>query len=301
MYSRLCLQTAIFVQGMSCWPTKLSYLITFGIAPYFKQLLVEDLKKAACFVVLFDDSLNTELHQEQIDFTVRYFKKDQVMTRYLSWAFLGHTTAKDLKLKFEEATKNLDTNRMVQALMDGPNTNWKMLSKITEERSSTEHYPGLINVGSCSLHVVHGAFRSVQSKTKWGIDMLLNVQHNLFDESFAKREDYIKITGSDILPLQFCDHRWLEDKGVAERALQMWPKITAYIIKTLKESNSYIKYMFYNEVCCPGQLNNCKGGIFCISCSHPETLSGDLSVWCSTSVFYHLRTSSNAGNWWGNW
>ena len=41
-------------QGMSCEPTKLSYLITFGIAPYFKQLLTDDLKKAPCFVVLFD-------------------------------------------------------------------------------------------------------------------------------------------------------------------------------------------------------------------------------------------------------
>ena len=74
-------------QGMSCGPTKLSYLITFGIAPYFKQF--EDLKKVPCFVVLFDESLSTELHQEQMNFTVRYFKNDQVMIRYLSSAFLG--------------------------------------------------------------------------------------------------------------------------------------------------------------------------------------------------------------------
>ena len=54
-------------QEMSCGPTKLSYLITFVFAPYFKQLLVEDLKKAPCFVVLFVESLGTELHQEQMD------------------------------------------------------------------------------------------------------------------------------------------------------------------------------------------------------------------------------------------
>ena len=84
-----------------------------------------------------------------MDFIFRYYKNDQVMTRYLSSAFLGHTTAEDLKLKFEEATQNLDTKRMVQVSMDGPNVNWKMLSKITEERSSTEQYPGLKNVGSC--------------------------------------------------------------------------------------------------------------------------------------------------------
>ena len=75
-------------QGMSCGPTKLSYLLTFGIAAYFKHLLIDDLKKAPCFVVLFHESLNTALHQEQMDFSVRYFKDDHVVTRYLSSAFL---------------------------------------------------------------------------------------------------------------------------------------------------------------------------------------------------------------------
>ena len=113
--------------------------------------------------------------------------------------------------------------------MDVPNVNWKMLSKITEERSSTEHYPGLINAGSSSLHVVRGAFRSGESKTKCRIDILLKALHNFFDESPAKREDYTKITGSYIFPLPFCGHRWLEDRSVAERALQIWPQITVYI------------------------------------------------------------------------
>ena len=150
----------------------------------------------------------------------------------------GHTTAEDLKLKFEEVTSNLDTKGMVQVSMDGLNVNWKMLSKITEERSSTEHYHGLIHVGSCSLHVVHGAFRSGESKTKWGIDALLKALQNFLDECPAKREDYTKITGSDIFPLPFCSPRWLKDKSVAEKVLQIWPEITA--CKTLKKPKSQI-------------------------------------------------------------
>ena len=110
-------------QGMRWGPTKLSYLITFGITSYFRQLLIDDLKKTPCFVVLFDESLNTALHQEQMDFSVRYFKDDHVVTRYLSSAFLGHTTSEDSKLKFEEVTQDLNTKRMVQASMDGPNVN----------------------------------------------------------------------------------------------------------------------------------------------------------------------------------
>ena len=75
-------------QGMSCGPTKFSYLITFGIAPYFKQLPIGDLRKVPCFVVLFDESLNTSLHQEQMYFSVRYFKDGHVVTRYIYSAFL---------------------------------------------------------------------------------------------------------------------------------------------------------------------------------------------------------------------
>ena len=111
-------------QEMSCGTTKLSYMIIFAIAPYFKQLLVEDLKKAPCIIVLFDESLHTEFHQRQMEFTVRYLKNDQVMTRYLSSAFLGHNTAEDLKLKFEDTAQNVDTRRMVQVSLDGPNVNW---------------------------------------------------------------------------------------------------------------------------------------------------------------------------------
>ena len=41
-------------QHMSCGPTKLSYLISFGIAPYFMDLLLKKLKDAPCFVISFD-------------------------------------------------------------------------------------------------------------------------------------------------------------------------------------------------------------------------------------------------------
>ena len=58
-----------------------------------------------------------------MDFSVRCFKNDHVMTRYLSSEFLGHSIAEDLKLKFEEATEKLDTKRMVQVSMDRPNVN----------------------------------------------------------------------------------------------------------------------------------------------------------------------------------
>ena len=74
-------------QQWSCGPTKLSYLITFGIAPYFKELLFAELTEAPCFVLSFDESFNQELQKEQMDFVVRYFGQGLVKTRYLTSAF----------------------------------------------------------------------------------------------------------------------------------------------------------------------------------------------------------------------
>ena len=113
--------------------------------------------------------------------------------------------------------------------MDGPNVNWKMLNKIIKERCSVEHCLGLINVGSCSLHVVHGTFRIGVIKTQWGVDSVLKALHNLFDESPAKREDYIKVAVSEMFALPFCGHKWIEDKKAAERGLQIWAHIISYI------------------------------------------------------------------------
>ena len=104
-----------------------------------------------------------------------------------------------------------------------------MLNLIVEDRNSNETYPNLLDVGSCSLHVIHGAFRTGMKQTGWGIDLLLKSLYSHLHETPARREDYTKMTGSEVFPLQFCQHRWLKDKRVAERAVEMWPSLKTYI------------------------------------------------------------------------
>ena len=183
---RAMFQDSRIAERMQCGPTKLSYLICFGIAPYFKQQLLSELKETQCFVISFDESLNSELHQEQMDFVVKYFRNDKVVCRYLTSGFLGHTRACDLKQKFEECIVDLDQKKLAQVSMDGPSVNWKLYESLVEQRKENEDYPTLINVGSCSLHIMHGAFRTGIKKTKWGIDSILKALHNLFEDSPSK-------------------------------------------------------------------------------------------------------------------
>ena len=123
---------------------------------------------------------------------------------------------------------------LAQVSMDEPNVNWKMY-KLVEERGENEQLQGLINVGSCGLRVVHGAFRSGPQKTKWSTESILKALYKLFDGSPAKREDYSAITGSNKFLLPFCGNRWVEDKEVADRALQIWPDVMVYIRETIKK------------------------------------------------------------------
>ena len=47
--------------------------------------------------------------------------------------------------------------------MDAPNMNWKVLSDMKKEREEAG-LNNLINIGSCNLHVVHGALKSAQKQ-----------------------------------------------------------------------------------------------------------------------------------------
>ena len=196
-------------------PYNLSYLICFGIAPYFKQQLLVELEETQCFVILFDESLNNELHKEQTDFFVKYFTKDKVVCRYPTSRFLDHTCAEDLKKEFEEGIQELDKKKMVQVSIDGSNVIWKLYDSIEEERNQNDDYSSLIDIGSCSVHIVHVTFRSGLQKTKWGIHGILKAMHNVFDESPSK-EKITKI----LLDLRFFHCLSVDTDGLKTRKLE---------------------------------------------------------------------------------
>ena len=68
--------------------TKCAYLISFGLAPYFKNLLLERVKNSQDYVLLFDESLNKTTQQKQLDVYVRYWNDGLVKTRFLTAEFI---------------------------------------------------------------------------------------------------------------------------------------------------------------------------------------------------------------------
>ena len=111
----------------------MAYLVTYGIAPDFHQALIDCLHEKDFYSILFDESFNKTLQEEQMDVLVRYWHVDHVITCYFGSAFLGHTIAEDLLEAINDVVCPLDRSKIVQMGMDGPNTNIKMMRLLVEE------------------------------------------------------------------------------------------------------------------------------------------------------------------------
>ena len=98
--------------------------------------------------------------------------------------------------------------------MDGPNVNLKFYTDLTKERNS-EELPQLLNIGSCGLHIVHGGLQKGVNESGWKLGHLMRSLWQLFHDTPARCEDFVKLTGSTVFPLKFCPHRLVEDVVVA--------------------------------------------------------------------------------------
>ena len=52
---------------------KMRYVVNFGIAPVLKSILIDSVRKAEVFVALFDEGLNHQTQNSEMDILIRYF------------------------------------------------------------------------------------------------------------------------------------------------------------------------------------------------------------------------------------
>ena len=217
-------------EKFACGESKCARMARFGLAPHFKSLLVESINHADNFVLLFDESLNFENQKTQLDVHIRSWQADKVSSRYFGSEFLGHGNAKNLVEHVSKCIEQLYFLKCLQISMDGPNVNWKFYKDITLQ-IKTDFNNDLIDIGSCGLHILHGAFKTAIEKNKlFGeLESLFSSVYWLFKDSPARRDDFEKITGSSCFPIKFCKHRWLANLPVAQRFLLVWENIKKFV------------------------------------------------------------------------
>ena len=128
--------------------------------------------------------------------------------------------------------------------MDDPNVNWKFCHNLFQ-KCKGEELPDLLNIGSCSLHVVHGSFEKGAKESGWNLGNTLCSLWQIFHKTPARREDFIQITSSDLFPFQFCQLRWVAGTKVAEQALKIWPHANKYVKAMKNKGRAPASVFFY--------------------------------------------------------
>ena len=208
---------------------KIRYLVNLDLAPYFKDKLVEDVDRYKFLPVDFNESLNCVTHICQMYLAVRFWDVNRVQVRYWDSSFMGHTTTNDLLQQFTNITEAMNYSNIIHLSMDGSSVIHKFYRDLKEYREK-EKLPEMTSFRSFNLYILHGAFKSGFESTDWEMEVLLKSCYQVLHDSPAPRDDYVSIKKSTKFPLAFCCTRWVEDKTVVDRLLEIW----LYIMKTIR-------------------------------------------------------------------
>ena len=213
-------------KSFSLGADKLRYVVNYGLAPYFHDILGKKINCAPYFVAMFDESLNNVMQENQMDLLIRYWDESTNKVRVQFWdsQYLGHSTHLDLVTKFDSSLGSLSAEKILQISMDGPSVNVKFLKVVSDNRAQAE-LPQVIDIGTCPLHVLHGAFQTGAEAAGWKLKKILRALFQMFHQAPARRDDYVTVTKSTKYGLFFCGIRWVENRAVAERAISIWPNI----------------------------------------------------------------------------
>lgn len=232
---------------------KFGYLLVHGLAPYFHNQLLSTVKNCTDIVIGFDESLNKISQRGQMDIFVRFWWQDtdQVSTRYFKSNFLEHATFADLLRAFttalteldlyflffrrkrheskKEKSNELDLAKLLQISMDGPNVNFKFHRELSASLVTDPDDKLLLEIGSCGLHSLNGAFKAGLKATEWYIADFLKSLYYLLKNSSARKGDYTHYSSSKVFPQKFCTVRWIENQSATERAITIISQIKKYV------------------------------------------------------------------------
>ena len=143
------------VKSFQLSKTKCSYIVNFGLAPYFKDLLLKEIKASDSFRILFYESMNKVLQEEQMDVQSRYWNETTklVDTQFFDFQFLRHSNVKYVFDCLITSLKDLPSECLLQLSMDSSYTNWSLLTMLHNDHCEKD-YPRIIDIDSCSLHVL---------------------------------------------------------------------------------------------------------------------------------------------------
>lgn len=141
--------------------SKMSYVVSHGLGPYFRSQVVDEVKRCQRYVLCFDEQTNNQ-NKKQLDLLLRYWhmEREMVVTRYYRTVLLGHAQATVVVGSILDAFRadGIDIRKLLMLSRDNPNVN-KTIEKMTDDEMK-RHDAELLHIGACNLHVIHNAFKA---------------------------------------------------------------------------------------------------------------------------------------------
>ena len=231
--------------------SKVSYLISEATGPFFHRLVVDDVKASKVpYSLQYDETTNKQV-QKQLDISVRYWSvaNNQVNVHHLATVLMGHATG---DLLSNELLKSISDNTLPLNLLlvlgsDGPNVNKRVWNNVNDEvlKCSDRGNKGLLDISSCTLHVVHNSFgKGLESYGKNISEFIIEI-HQWFKLSAARREDFALLQESKghkkLCFLKHVECRWLTLEPAIERIIMQYELLQQHFMKDIpKDGNKTV-------------------------------------------------------------
>ena len=166
--------------------------------PHFTKVIIDDLLESGLPFSMHFNETSTAQVKKQMDLMLRYWssRHEEVWNIFYTSLFFGHAESDCVSAKMYDKmlSDGIPVDKMATLVRDGPNVNKaifrKMNSLILQDHPE---FPGLVDLGSCVIHVVHNAFGKGIEKYGKDIDQLCLDLHALFNYSAARREDFKEV------------------------------------------------------------------------------------------------------------
>lgn len=232
---------------------KIAYSVTYGLGPYFGNVAASNVRRSPIFALSIDECLNDISQKQQLDVMANFWDcdNDRVRTTYLTSAFLEKTAAENLLESVLSVIKdaNLNLENLVQLSTDGPNVNLKLLFDLKQHmRDNLPSEKQILDIGTCSLHIINGAYKTAHNKIDWKLNEFLRSLYRLFKNYPSRRGIYKEITDSSVFPKKFCVVRWTENSSVIQRCLTMLPHLRKYVSQVDKKAPDSKNFVYVKKV-----------------------------------------------------
>ncbi|KAJ8033350.1 hypothetical protein HOLleu_23560 [Holothuria leucospilota] len=223
--------------GMALSSSKVKYLISDGLGPYFLKKMVSDVGQAY-YTIHFDETTTNQV-KKQMDVLLRYFSssKGMVQVRFVRAIIFGHAYADRVSGELLDTIRNLKLpiHHLLSISCDGPNVN-KSIKRQLESAVVEGGAKGLVDVGFCTIHVVHNAFRKA-------LDNFGGAAENLCLDLFYfssyllhvryYKEEQVNLELDEVNFVRHVQSRWLTLLPAVDRVISQMSGLREYFLKTL--------------------------------------------------------------------